>query len=170
MKAIVYTSKTGHTERYAQLLSKSTGLPAYSLVQARSALPKGTEIFYMGWVMGGAISGIRQAAKWYKVRGVAACGAYAPDKEITRQMRTNCGAAEDVGVFYLQGGIDYQKLHGFSRWMMLYMRKMMCDKIESKENPTPAEKEILHTLREGGDFVMAKNLGEIEKWMKEQTV
>ena len=166
MKAIVYTSKAGHTERYARMLSKSTGLPAYSLAEARSVLPKGEEIFYMGWVMAGTISGIRQAAKWYQVRGVAACGAYAPDPEATRQMRVNCGVAEDVGLFYLQGGIDYKKLHGLNRWMLLYMSKMMGEKLEAKPQRTAAEEEMLRTLKEGGDFVLAKNLNEIEGWMR----
>ena len=31
MKAIVYTSQTGHTQRYAQMLEERTGVPAYSL-------------------------------------------------------------------------------------------------------------------------------------------
>jgi len=33
MKAIIYTSNTGGTERYARLLEQ-TGLPAYSLTEA----------------------------------------------------------------------------------------------------------------------------------------
>ena len=33
MKAIIYTSNTGSTERYARLLEQ-TGLPAYSLTEA----------------------------------------------------------------------------------------------------------------------------------------
>ena len=32
MKAIVYTSQTGHTQRYAQMLAERTGVPAYSWV------------------------------------------------------------------------------------------------------------------------------------------
>ncbi len=34
MKAIIYTSNTGSTERYARLLAEQTGLPAYSLTEA----------------------------------------------------------------------------------------------------------------------------------------
>ena len=34
MKAIVYTSQTGHTQRYAQMLAERTGVPAYSLKEA----------------------------------------------------------------------------------------------------------------------------------------
>ena len=34
MKAIIYTSNTGSTERYARLLAEQTGLPACSLTEA----------------------------------------------------------------------------------------------------------------------------------------
>lgn len=41
MKAIIYTSNTGSTERYARLLAEQTGLPAYSLTEAKEAVPAG---------------------------------------------------------------------------------------------------------------------------------
>jgi flavodoxin len=34
MKAIVYKTNTGSTKRYAEMLAKDTGLPAYELRQA----------------------------------------------------------------------------------------------------------------------------------------
>ena len=45
MKAIVYTSQTGHTQRYAQMLAERTGVPAYSLKEAGKSLRRGEEIF-----------------------------------------------------------------------------------------------------------------------------
>ena len=39
--AIVYTSNTGFTARYAALLSEETGLPAYSIKDAGKNLAKG---------------------------------------------------------------------------------------------------------------------------------
>ena len=55
MKAIVYTSQTGHTQRYAQMLAERTGVPAYSLKEAGKSLRRGEEIFYMGWLMAGTV-------------------------------------------------------------------------------------------------------------------
>lgn len=43
MKAIVYTSQTGHTQRYAQMLAERTGVPAYSLKEAGKSLRRGEE-------------------------------------------------------------------------------------------------------------------------------
>ena len=48
IQAIVYTSQTGYTQRYAQLLAEKTGVPAYSTKEARGKLPSKAEIFYMG--------------------------------------------------------------------------------------------------------------------------
>lgn len=53
MKAIVYTSNTGSTARYAELLGHETGLPVYAS-ETRN-LPAGAEIIYLGWIMAGEI-------------------------------------------------------------------------------------------------------------------
>ena len=35
MNAIIYTTNTGSTERYAKLLAQETGLPSFSLAEAK---------------------------------------------------------------------------------------------------------------------------------------
>ena len=62
MDAIIYTTNTGSTERYAKLLAQETGLPAYSLADAKDAVPEGTEVIYLGWISAGAIKGYAKAA------------------------------------------------------------------------------------------------------------
>ncbi len=51
--AIVYTSQTGFTARYAALLAERTGLPCRPLKEA-AALPRGTAVIYLGWLCAGA--------------------------------------------------------------------------------------------------------------------
>ena len=48
MDAIIYTTNTGSTERYARLLSHETGLPAYSAAEAGEYISAGAEVIYMG--------------------------------------------------------------------------------------------------------------------------
>ena len=72
MKAIIYTSNTGSTAEYAQLLGKKLNLPVHSLQQAKNKVLAGSEIIYLGWIMAGGIKGYKEAAKLYKVR--AGCG------------------------------------------------------------------------------------------------
>ena len=71
MKAIVFTSNTGTTEKYARLLADKTGLPAYSSEQARRELADGSEIIYLGWLKAGEIAGYAKAANirfWFPCR------------------------------------------------------------------------------------------------------
>ena len=46
MKAIVYTSNTGHTAEYSKMLGAKIGLPVYALNEAAKKLQKGTEIMF----------------------------------------------------------------------------------------------------------------------------
>ena len=45
--AIVYTSSTGHTWKYALLLGEQIGPPAFSLEEANSRLPCGSPVISM---------------------------------------------------------------------------------------------------------------------------
>ena len=46
--AIVYTSNTGHTRKYALLLGEQIGLPVYSLDEANAQLSEGSPAIYLG--------------------------------------------------------------------------------------------------------------------------
>ena len=46
MDAIVYVSKTGFTQRYAEMLSRELTLPVMSLDEARMKLGKGAQIIF----------------------------------------------------------------------------------------------------------------------------
>ena len=74
MKAIVYTSDTGHTERYAKMLGDKTELSVYKLDEALKQLPYGSEIIYLGWLFANNIKGIKKASKNYKISAAVAVG------------------------------------------------------------------------------------------------
>ena len=74
MKAIVYTSNTGHTAEYAGILGKQTGLPVYSLDRAVKELEKGTAIIYLGWLFANSVKGYQKAAKLFAVSAVCGVG------------------------------------------------------------------------------------------------
>ena len=63
MNAIIYTTNTGSTESYAKLLAQKTGLPVYSLADAKDAVPEGAEVIYLGWISASAVKGYAKAAK-----------------------------------------------------------------------------------------------------------
>ena len=63
MRAIVYTSNTGSTEKYAKMLSHQICVPSYSMEEAKTKVKPGAEIIYMGWIMAGKIKGYPEAAR-----------------------------------------------------------------------------------------------------------
>lgn len=119
MDAIVYTSNAGHTETYAKELAKRTGLCAYELKSAEKALPVGTEIIYLGWIMAGSVMGYKDALKRFTPAAVAAVGmGVTSEKELRKKDRI----PEETPVFLLKGGFEMDKLRGFYKLMMRMMR------------------------------------------------
>ena len=165
MKAIVYTSETGHTARYASLLSKEIGLPAMTLQEAKKALHPKEEVFYLGWLMAGGVKGFQTARKWFTLRGVAAVGMAAmPNGSLWDRAKQTDGTVDGARIFYLQGGYAGDRLHGVHRLMMKTMESSVGKKLAAKTNRTPEEDAMLSLLRDGGDCVREENLSEILNW------
>ena len=167
MDAILYTTNTGSTERYATLLSHETGLPAYSPDQAGKALPAGAEVLYLGWVMAGSVKGYAAAAKRYRVRAVCAVGMGKTGTQ-TDAVRQKTAVSADVPLFTLQGNFDVKKLHGLYRPMMELMVKTAGKALAEKKDRTPEEDDMLDMMLHGGERVRPENLRAVLDWYKAQ--
>ena len=170
IKEIIYTSNTGFTRKYAQLLALKTGLEAFELGKVPGKIAKGSPVIYMGWLKAGRLMGIDKAAKEYSLAAVCAVGMGAQGSAqaagVQRTYRLQ------VPVFYLQGGFDMDKLTGMNRFMMRCMVKLQLPRLEKKKDRTAEEEDMLTLLKKGGDKVNEKNLGSILKWYgqeKQQT-
>lgn len=171
MKAIVYTSLTGHTESYARLLGQETALPVYSLEEAKTALPAGAEIFYLGWLMAGGVKEYKTAAKQFCVKGVAAVGmTETPNGTLWSSAQSGGGIVDGVRVFYLQGGYEGEKLRGVYRLMMKPMEKVSVKKLSEQAVRTPEEDDTLLLFQKGGSRVKKEALRDILAWFSAQTV
>ena len=111
IKAIVYTSNTGYTAEYAKLLHDSTGLPLYSLEDAKRKLKRGTEIVYLGWLMAGTVKGYKDAEKLYNIKAVCGVG-LATSGSLAESIRKMHNIPAETEVFTLQGGFDMKKAEG----------------------------------------------------------
>lgn len=76
MNAIIYTTNTGSTEHYAKLLAQKTGLPVYSLAEAKKRVFAGAEVIYLGWIMAGSVKAMPrpQSVTGYAPSAVSAWG------------------------------------------------------------------------------------------------
>ena len=170
MKAIVYTSHTGHTQRYAQLLAERTGVPAYSMKEAREKLRPKDEIFYMGWLMAGTVKGVQAAMDRYTIRGAAIVGVSPQGNgDLWTEARINGGYSDSGGrLFYLQGGYAPEKLGFIHRVMMKSTARSVIRQVQAKgDRATDQERQMAEVFQNGGDFVREEPLEEIVQWFQE---
>lgn len=168
LKAIVYVSSTGFTERYAKMLSKEIGIPAYPLTDVQNHINEGDGIIFMGWVNDHKVVGYKKAAKLYSIIAVCAVGMTSYSFDRTIEVRDKNGI-EDAEVFWLQGGFDKSKLSFF---MKIFVKigtpaliKGLSKKAESK-GLTYDEEEALEIFKNGGDFVSMENLNPVLDWIR----
>ena len=167
MNAILYTTNTGSTERYARLLAEQTKLPVYSLAEAKKEVPAGTEVIYLGWIMAGAVKGYPDAAKHYSISAVCGVGMGQTGTQ-TGSVRKKSAIPEAIPLFTLQGNFDVKKLHGIYRPMMEIMVKTAGKSLAEKKDRTPEEDDMLEMMQRGGERVKAENLSAVLDWYNAQ--
>ena len=162
---IVYQSNTGFTQQYAEMLAKAEKLKLYSADEAQ--LDAETEVFYMGPLMAGRITGADKACKQYKVVGVCGVGMSPPGKDILHTI-SKANATITVPMFYLQGGWAPKKVGFIKRRAVQMVTKSFREALQAKSKRTEYEQQNLDMLLKGGSFVAYKNLDTIRSWMNEQ--
>ncbi len=163
IKAVVYQSATGHTKRYAQMFAAKTGLPLYTLQEAKKALSKGDEIIYFGWILSGKIQGFEPAWTDYEVKAVASVGLY-PDSARFRNHIGRNNIIIDMEYFHLRGGIKTGELKGGAKILMKIMMKTIEKKLEKGQQVTPEELEMHDAYKNSADFVSEEQLAGIYAW------
>ncbi len=167
MKAMLYTSNSGFTKRYAELLSKETGLAAYELEEASKKLEAGADIIIYGMAYGGAIKGWKKASKRYKVKAVCAVGMERPRKGLSDEIKVR-NSISGAEVFYLQGGFDMDRLHGFYKLMMKAFISAIEKELAAKTEKTEEDMEKLEMTKGRVDKISAENLADIVGWYEKE--
>ena len=162
---IVYQSNTGFTKQYAEMLAKAEKLRLFSVEEAQ--LDAETEVFYMGPLMAGRITGADKACKQFKVVGVCGVGMSPPGKDVLNTI-SKANAAIPVPMFYLQGGWAPKKVGFIKRRSVEMITKSYREALQAKSKRTEYEQQNLDMLLTGGSFVAYKNLDTIRSWMHEQ--
>lgn len=161
---IVYNSKTGHTQQYAEMLAKATHCKLFSLQEAQASLPKGESVLFLGWVMAGHISGIDQAVRSWDVRCAVAVGMSPPSKDVLVTI-SKANYAPNTPLFYLQGGWAPKKVGWFQRRAVNAVTRGIRKTLLAKNKRTKQEQAYLDMLLHGGSFVEYQNLKPIQEWM-----
>lgn len=171
MKAIIYTSNTGFTRKYAQMLSDALSIPAYNagLGEDRKSLSKGDEVIYMGWISANKIEGFKKAARRYSVRAVCTCGISETAESIIKELRAKNSIADDMPFFYLRGGMNFSKLTGIQKKMLMMFGNVLKKTAETgtDEAERKKAKELIKILDKGADFTDRMKLRPVIEWYEE---
>ena len=167
MNAMIYTTYTGNTEHYAKLLAQKTGLPVYSLAEAKKRVFAGAEVIYLGWIMAGSVKGYAEAAKRYQVRAVCGVGMGQTGTQ-TDSVRKKSAVPAGIPLFTLQGNFDVKKLHGIYRLMMEIMVKTAGKGLAEKSDRSMEEDNMLDMMLHGGERVKEENLSTVLDWYSAQ--
>lgn len=156
---IVYESKTGHTMRYADILSEKTGLQAYSTDEFIKSGAK-DDIIFLGWMKAGAIQGLKKLSG-YSVKAVCGSGTgrNAEPDEATVIERNNIAGTQ---FFYIRGGCKPLKEQKGMDKLMLAMFVKMLKKREQDEKTI----EAISIIENGYDGVKEENLLPVLEWLK----
>lgn len=133
-RIIVYQSETGFTEKYAGWIAARLGCEAVPLKEAlHSGLEQYNQVIYGGSIMGGMISGLNKIGKMnLKSRIVFAVGCAPAGHDREQQIRES-NQLLDTPFFYLEGGINYEKLGFVKRSMLNMVRKSIAKKVDKSE-------------------------------------
>lgn len=164
--AIVYTSNTGFTKKYAEMLGMETGLPVYDAKTAIKTLTFGDDIVYLGWMKAGKVVGYSKVSKNLEVVCLIGVGMGAGSQ--IEDIRKSSKISSRIPVFYMQGGFDMDALSGVNKIMMSTMEKTVAKKIEKKAAPTQDEREMLDLIKNGGSRVSKENIKEFMEWYNQE--
>ena len=146
MKSIViYNSQTGFTKQYAQWISEGAGCECVSLKEAgKIKLADYDAIVFGSWFMAGGITkfawfkkqmaSLAQAGKKLFVFAVGASPAESPMVPLAMDKVLTEDEKKLVKLFYCPGGLSYEKMGGFSRFMMKMYAKALASKKDASED------------------------------------
>jgi len=155
--AVVYTSQTGFTKRYAEWIAEAVGADCMDLSEAKKlSMDAYDAIVYGGWACAGGISKLSwfkgNINKWAGKKLIAFCVGGSPleNPEIEGALRKNFNDTEweKVKVFYCPGGFNYEKMSKTSKVMM----KMFVKALEAKKDKTEEEKIMVQMISSSYDI------------------
>lgn len=169
---VVYSSKTGFTEKYAGWIREMVPCTCVKVKEAdKIDTEKYDVIIYGGGFYGGQIQGIA----WLKSRipqlkgkrtAVFATGASPKDSpEVEKAFAQNFTKEQRqaVSCFYMQSGLDYEKMDWKARMMMKMFAKMM----EKKKDKSEQEKMMAAHLKTSFDVTDKNDLNPLIHWIME---
>ena len=159
---IIYESKTGFTQKYANMLAAKTKLKVFP-VKEISKVSYDEDIIFLGWMKVGKIQGLN---KMRKRKVVAVCGSgTGRTAEPSSEAVIARNRIENVPFFYLRGGcLPLKEIKGIDKIMLTMFVKML----KSRNDKDEKTQEAISMIENGFDGVKEKNLEPVYEWMSKK--
>lgn len=161
IKAIIYESKTGHTEQYAKLLGNKLDLPYYTIKQAKNKLKTNDDIIFLSWIFASKISKLSTIKKKFNIICCGGVGMTPYSDDYVLELKKN-NVIDNL--FYLPGGIDLEKVKGIKKKMLQMVQKSL--EQENKEK----NKEMIKIFKEGINMVSLDYLKDLINYIKKELI
>lgn len=111
---VVYQSKTGFTQKYAQWIAEDLGCELRSISDVNESVIAGYDlVIHGGWLLAGVINGLDKLRS-YKPKKLIAFGVgFTPKENMDMGKLAEGNKLTDSPVFYFEGGINPPKM-GFA--------------------------------------------------------
>ena len=166
---VIYDSKYGSTERYAQWIAQALSCSA---LKRKTVRPKNLydydTIIYGGGLYAGGLNGISFLTRNYNILKekhvvLFTCGIANPDKPETADHIKNSLSktlspemTEQFHLFHFRGSIDYSKLNMIHKLMMFMLRNMLLKK--DPHTLSEEDKQLLNNYGGHIDFPYPKSI------------
>ena len=170
---VIYASKTGFVEKYANWIAEELVTEAISVSETDvEGLSDYDTVIFGGGLYAGGINGSKLVKKalqrFHDKKFVMFITGASPgrDDEIERVWDSNFTKEEQsrMGRFYLRGGFDYEKLGMKDKVLMTLLRK----KLESKKDRTEDEQGMLDAYDEPVDFTDKDRISELVGYVRKR--
>ncbi len=161
---VVYQSSTGFTKQYADWIAQELHTEAVELKQAgRMDLSQYDRVIFGGWVMGNTIVGLDKVRHLRLKDFIVFAVGLSRDSQENRNVIVSVNKLEDIPFFYMPGGMRFDKLNFFVRFMLKKIKKS----IAKKEQKTEQDMYMEQVLGTNFDISDKKYIGDLTGFVRD---
>jgi menaquinone-dependent protoporphyrinogen IX oxidase len=172
-KIVVYKSQSGFTKMYGELIAEKLMCDAVSMKEMKIKKLKDYDvIIFGGGVHAGSINGLKNVkkivGKLVNKKLVVFCTGATPAEEIKsieeiKNRNFSKSELSDIPFFYLQSGLNYNKMNVSGKMMMKLLLKML----ENKADKTEQDIAMANMIKESYDISDKKYIHSLVTCVKE---
>ena len=164
ISTVIYTSKTGSSERFANEISRALHVPAKPMGEAVRADGK---VIYVGWTLAAGVVGLKKAMEKYDVAAVVQVGMSPITAESAAFARKSNNLPDNIAVFSKQGGFSMKKLPLHFKLIMKLKNKEIAERLQKKGALNEQEKATLNMAVTGEGAPTNWDVSDVVKWAQE---